>query len=39
MKDLGSGERMSDEIEGKVSNKQGEYRVSKVNLGLILDQS
>jgi hypothetical protein len=39
MKDLGSGERTSDKLEGKVSDKQGEYHVSKVNLGLISDQS
>jgi hypothetical protein len=38
MMDLGSGERTSDELEGKVSDKQGEYCVSKVNLGLILAQ-
>jgi hypothetical protein len=38
MMDLGSGERTSDELEGKVSEKQGEYCVSKVNLGLISAQ-
>jgi hypothetical protein len=36
MMDLGSGERMSDELKGKVLDKQDEYCVSKVNLGLIL---
>jgi hypothetical protein len=36
--DLGSGERTSDELDGKVSEKQGEYCVSKVNLGLISAQ-
>jgi hypothetical protein len=39
MMDLGAGERTSDELEGRVSDKQGKYRVSKVNLGLILAQS
>jgi hypothetical protein len=29
MKDLGSEERTSDELEGRVSSKQGEYYVSK----------
>jgi hypothetical protein len=38
MKDFGSGQRTLDEIEGKVSDKQGEYCVSKVNLGLISAQ-
>jgi hypothetical protein len=38
MKDLGSGERTSDKLEGRVSDKQGKYGVSKVNLGLILAQ-
>jgi hypothetical protein len=38
MIDLGSGERTSDELEGKISDKQGEYHVSEVNLGLISAQ-
>jgi hypothetical protein len=38
MMDLGSGERTSDEIKGKVSDKQGEYCVSKVILGLMSAQ-
>jgi hypothetical protein len=38
MMNLGSGERVSDELEGKVSDKQGEYCVSKVILGLISAQ-
>jgi hypothetical protein len=38
MMDLGSRERMSDELEGKVSDKQGKYCVSKLNLGLISAQ-
>jgi hypothetical protein len=37
MKDLGSGERTLDELEGRVSDKQGES-VSKVNLRLISAQ-
>jgi hypothetical protein len=38
MMDLGSRERTSDELECKVSDKQGEYCVSKVKLGLISAQ-
>jgi hypothetical protein len=38
MMDLGSGERTSDELEDKVLDKQGEYCVSKINLGLISAQ-
>jgi hypothetical protein len=38
MMDLGLGDRTSDELEGKVSDKQGKYCVSKVNLGLISAQ-
>jgi hypothetical protein len=30
---------MSDELDGRVSDKQGEYYVSRVNLELILAQS
>jgi hypothetical protein len=39
MKDLGSGKRASDELEGKDSDKQGEYCVLRVNLESILAQS
>jgi hypothetical protein len=39
MMDLGLGERTSDELEGRVSDKQGEYSVSKISLLLILAQS
>jgi hypothetical protein len=38
MMDLGSGKRTPDELEGKVSEKQGKFCVSKVNLGLISAQ-
>jgi hypothetical protein len=38
MMDLGSGERTSDKLEGRLSDKQGEYYVLKVNLGLISAQ-
>jgi hypothetical protein len=38
MMDLGSGERTSVELKGKVSDKQDEYCVSKVNLVLISAQ-
>jgi hypothetical protein len=39
MKDLGSGKRTSDEFEGRVSDKQGEYSVLRVNLESISAQS
>jgi hypothetical protein len=38
MMDLGSGKRTSDELECRISEKQGEYCVSKVKLGLISAQ-
>jgi hypothetical protein len=38
MIDLGLGERTLDELECRVSDKQGEYCVSKLNLGLISAQ-
>jgi hypothetical protein len=38
MKELGSGERTSDELGGRVLDNQCEYCVLKVNLGLILAQ-
>jgi hypothetical protein len=33
------GKRMSNELEDKISDKQGEYRILRVNLELILAQS
>jgi hypothetical protein len=39
MKDLGSGERTSDELEDRVLEKQGEYRILRGHLETILAQS
>jgi hypothetical protein len=36
MMDLGSGERTSDELEGKVSDKQGELLCFESKLGINL---
>jgi hypothetical protein len=39
MKDLGLGEDDADELEGRVSDKQGEYCVLRINIESILAQS